>query len=48
MQRRLTQNGAPGFPVIFLSAHASEEDERSALRAGAGPISSQPTSKEAC
>jgi len=34
LQRRLAQNGNP-VPVIFLSARASEEDERSALRAGA-------------
>src|SRR5438876_12457265 len=33
LQRRRAQNGNP-LPVIFLSAHASEEDERSALRAG--------------
>src|SRR5258706_14428268 len=32
LQRRLTQNGSP-VPIIFLSAQASEEDERSALRA---------------
>src|SRR5882672_8293613 len=34
LQRRLVQTGNP-VPVIFLSAHASEEDERSALQAGA-------------
>src|SRR2546421_10517558 len=34
LQRRLTQNGSL-VPIIFLSAHASEEDERSALSAGA-------------
>src|SRR5258705_1266222 len=46
LQRRLTQNGDP-VPVIFLSAHASEEDERSALRAGAVQFLRKPTSKEA-
>ena len=46
LQRRLTQNGDP-VPVIFLSAHASEEDERSALRAGAVQFLLKPTSKEA-
>jgi len=30
LQRRLSQNGNP-VPIIFLSAQASEEDERSAL-----------------
>ena len=46
LQRRLTQNGDP-VPIIFLSAHASEEDERSALRAGAVQFLRKPTSKEA-
>jgi len=46
LQRRLTQNGDP-VPIIFLSAHASEEDERSALRAGAVQFLCKPTSKEA-
>ena len=46
LQRRLTQNGNP-VPVIFLSAHASEEDERSALRAGAVQFLRKPISKEA-
>src|SRR5437016_13127200 len=34
LQRRLAQNGDP-VPIVFLTAHASEEDERSGLRAGA-------------
>src|SRR5437870_8778992 len=34
LQHRLAQNGNR-VPIIFLSAHASEDDERSALRAGA-------------
>ena len=46
LQRRLTQNGNP-VPVIFLSAHASEEDERSALNAGAVQFLRKPISKEA-
>ena len=45
LQRRLTQNGNP-VPIIFLSAHASEEDERSALRAGAVRFLRKPISKE--
>src|SRR6266851_2331746 len=46
LQRRLTQNGDP-VPIIFLSAHASEEDERFALRAGAVQFLRKPSSKEA-
>jgi len=46
LQRRLTQNGHR-VPIIFLSAHASEEDERSALRAGAVQFLRKPISKEA-
>src|SRR6266849_2571799 len=46
LQRRLAQNRNP-VPVIFLSARASEEDERSALRAGAVQFLRKPTSKEA-
>src|SRR6266436_10194975 len=46
LQRRLTQNGDP-VPIIFLSAHASEEDERSVLRAGAVQFLRKPINKEA-
>jgi len=46
LQRRLNQNGSP-VPIIFLSAHASEEDERSALHAGAVQFLRKPVSKEA-
>ncbi len=46
LQRRLAQNG-DDVPIIFLSAHASEEDERSALRAGAVQFLRKPISKEA-
>src|SRR6266404_6498988 len=46
LQRRLSQNGHR-VPIVFLSAHASEEDERSALRTGAVRFLRKPTSKEA-
>ena len=46
LQRRLAQNGDP-VPIIFLSAHASEEDERSALSAGAVEFLRKPIGKEA-
>jgi len=46
LQRRLSQNGNR-VPIIFLSAHASEEDERSALNAGAVQFLRKPISKEA-
>src|SRR5438552_5225752 len=46
LQRRLSQNGNP-VPIIFLSAQASEEDERSALRSGAVQFLRKPVSKEA-
>ena len=46
LQRRLSQNGHR-VPIIFLSAHASEQDERSALRAGAVQFLRKPISKEA-
>ena len=45
LQRRLSQNGH-GVPIIFLSAQASEEDERSALSAGAIHFLRKPISKE--
>src|SRR5258707_1015416 len=46
LQRHLTETGNP-VPVIFLSAHASQEDERAALQAGAVQFLRKPTSKEA-
>ena len=46
LQRRLSQNGN-SVPIIFLSAQASEEDERSALRSGAVQFLRKPVSKEA-
>ena len=45
LQRRLAQNG-DRVPIIFLSAQASEEDERAALRAGAVQFLRKPISKE--
>jgi CheY-like chemotaxis protein len=35
------------IPIIFLSARASEEEERRALRAGAASFLRKPVSKEA-
>jgi DNA-binding response OmpR family regulator len=35
------------IPIIFLSARASEEEERTALRAGAANFLRKPVSKEA-
>jgi len=46
LQRRLNQSGN-SVPIIFLSAHASEEDERYALSAGAVQFLRKPISKEA-
>ena len=46
LQRRLSRNG-DRVPIIFLSAQASEEDERSALAAGAVRFLRKPISKEA-
>jgi len=46
LQRRLSQNGNH-VPIIFLSAHASEQEERSALGAGAVRFLRKPISKEA-
>src|SRR5882724_1058982 len=46
LQRRLCQNGHR-VPIIFLSAQASEEEERSALSAGAIRFLRKPISKEA-
>ena len=46
LQRCLSHNG-DRVPIIFLSAQASEEDERSALSAGAVRFLRKPISKEA-
>jgi FixJ family two-component response regulator len=46
LQRRLTEAGNT-IPIIFMSAHASEEEERSALDAGAIQFLRKPISKAA-
>ena len=46
LQRRLAETGRL-IPIVFLSARASEEEERRALRAGAADFLRKPVSKEA-
>jgi len=46
LQRRLAETGWL-IPIVFLSARASEEEERRALRAGAANFLRKPASKEA-
>jgi len=46
LQSRLVETGRT-VPIIFLSARASEEEERRALRAGAAEFLRKPVSKEA-
>ena len=46
LQRRLSETDRI-IPIIFLSARASEEEERRALRAGAANFLRKPVSKEA-
>jgi FixJ family two-component response regulator len=46
LQRRLGETQQL-IPIIFLSARASEEEERRALRAGAASFLRKPVSKEA-
>jgi FixJ family two-component response regulator len=46
LQRRLAETGR-SIPIIFLSAQASEEEERRALRGGAANFLRKPVSKEA-
>jgi FixJ family two-component response regulator len=46
LQRRLTETGRL-MPIVFLSARASEEEERRALQAGAASFLRKPVSKEA-
>jgi len=46
LQSRLTAAGVL-IPIIFLSAWASEEEERRALRAGATVLLRKPASREA-
>jgi FixJ family two-component response regulator len=45
LQRRLSETGH-SIPIIFLSARATEEEERRALRAGAGKFLRKPVSKD--
>jgi FixJ family two-component response regulator len=46
LQQRLTEIGQR-IPIVFLSARASEEEEKRALRAGAVGFLRKPVSKEA-
>jgi FixJ family two-component response regulator len=46
LQRRLTETDRL-IPIIFLSARASEEEERRVLQAGAAKFLRKPVSKEA-
>jgi FixJ family two-component response regulator len=46
LQRRLAETGRL-MPIVFLSARASEEEERRALQAGAASFLRKPVSKEA-
>jgi len=46
LQRRLGET-THVIPIIFLSARASEEEERRALRAGAAKFLRKPVSKDA-
>ena len=46
LQRRLVETGRL-MPIVFLSARASEEEERRALQAGADSFLRKPVSKEA-
>jgi FixJ family two-component response regulator len=45
LQRRLTETGRR-IPIVFLSARASEEEEREAIRAGAIAFLRKPVSPE--
>ena len=46
LQHRLAESGRL-IPIVFLSARASEEEERRALRAGAADFLRKPVSKDA-
>jgi FixJ family two-component response regulator len=46
LQRRLGETSRM-IPIVFLSARASEEEERRALQAGAASFLRKPVSKEA-
>ena len=45
LQRRLAETGRQ-IPIVFLSARASEDEERRALQAGAAKCLHKPASKE--
>ena len=45
LQRRLAETGRQ-IPIVFLSARASEDEERRALQAGAAKFLHKPASKE--
>jgi FixJ family two-component response regulator len=45
LQRHLVETGQP-LPIVFLSARASEEEERQARQAGAAAFLRKPVSKE--
>ena len=46
LQRRLADR-TPPIPIVFLTAQASDEEERRALRAGAVELLRKPVSQEA-
>src|SRR5207244_1570646 len=46
LQRRLADSD-PQIPIVFLTAHASDEEERRARRAGAVDFLRKPVAKEA-
>jgi FixJ family two-component response regulator len=46
LQRRLSETGSL-IPIVFLSARASEDEERQAMRAGAAHFLRKPVSKDA-
>lgn len=45
LQRRLAESLEP-FPIIFLTAHSSADEERQALQAGAVQFLQKPVNKE--
>jgi len=45
LQRRLAENGQV-IPIVFLTARASEEEERRAMQAGAASFLRKPVGKE--
>jgi len=45
LQRQLAENSIPA-PIVFITAHASEDEQRMALQAGAVKFLHKPVSKE--